>query len=133
MRPPGPSASERGRQRITKSVQFAVDGDAQRLERALGRMPTGAAGRRGNRVVQEFHQLAGSGERATGAPTDDLGGDPSGEPLLTELAQDARQCLLVVGVDDLGRGQRRIRIHPHVQRRVCGVGESALGAVQLHR
>jgi hypothetical protein len=50
-----------------------------------------------------------------------------------EFTQDARQRLLVVGVDDLGGRQLCVRIHPHVQRGVCRVGETALGAVKLHR
>ena len=38
-----------------------------------------------------------------------------------------------VGVDDVGRGEPGRRVHPHVQRRVLGVGEAALGLVELQR
>ena len=36
-------------------------------------------------------------------------------------------------VDDLGGGQVLLRVHPHVERRVVGVGEPALARVDLHR
>ncbi len=38
-----------------------------------------------------------------------------------------------VGVDDLGRGDAPALVHPHVQRRVLGVGEAAGGLVELQR
>ena len=67
------------------------------------------------------------------AAANDPGGDTTRETLLAELPQHPCQGLLVVGVDDVGRGERRIGVHPHVQRGVGGVGEAARGAVQLHR
>ena len=36
-------------------------------------------------------------------------------------------------VEDVGRGQRQVRVHPHVQWRVRRVGEAPFRAIQLHR
>jgi hypothetical protein len=83
--------------------------------------------------VEQLHQLPCGGERLAGAPPDDLARDLEGEALLAEVPQDSGQLLGVEGVDDLGGGQRGVGIHPHVQWRVVGVGEAALGEIQLHR
>ena len=64
---------------------------------------------------------------------DDRVGDPAGEPLLAVLLEDPRQPVGRVGVDDLGRGDAAALVHPHVQRRVLGVGEAAGGLVELQR
>ena len=57
----------------------------------------------------------------------------SGVALLAVLAQDAREAAAVPGVDELGGGQLLVGVHPHVERRVVGVGEAALARVDLHR
>ena len=53
-------------------------------------MPTGPAGRRRDRLVEQLDDFAGAGERSARAPADDLGGYPAREPLLAEFTQDAR-------------------------------------------
>ncbi len=83
-------------------------------------------------MVEQGYQLRGRGERGPGAPAGDLRGDAAREALLAVAVQDVGQRRLVVGVHDVGRGQRRRRIHPHVQRCVLGVREAAFGAVELH-
>ncbi len=45
----------------------------------------------------------------------------------------AREPPAVPGVDDLAGGELEVGVHPHVQRRVVGVGEAALARVDLHR
>ena len=106
MRPPTGQRVQRGGKGAAQRVQFVVDRDPQRLEGALGRMPAGAPGRSRNRLVQQGYQLCGRGERGAGALANDLRGDAACEPLLAVAVQDVRQRRLVVGVDDVGRGQR---------------------------
>jgi hypothetical protein len=66
-------------------------------------------------------------------PSHDRPGDPGCEPLLAVLAQDPHEVALVVGVEDVGRRDAARLVHPHVQRRVLGVGEAALRLVELQR
>ena len=56
-----------------------------------------------------------------------------GEPLLAVLAQHPGQLRGRVGVEDVGGGRAGGAVHPHVERRVLGVGEAALADVELHR
>ena len=132
-----PAARAQGRQRggyrLPQRLQLGVDRDAQRLEGALGRVTAGASGRRRDRLVEQFDELTGRRERRAGATAHDERGDTAREALLAELAQQPRQRLLVVGVQDLRRGQLGFRVHPHVQWRVGRIGEAALGTVELHR
>ena len=53
--------------------------------------------------------------------------------LLAVAAEDVGELPLARLVDDIGRGQVGGGIHAHVERRVGGVGEAALGPVELHR
>ena len=70
-------------------------------------------------------QPLGRGDRGAGALADHRLGDPPGEPLLAVLVQDAGELGGRVAVDDLGGGALGGPVHPHVQRGVLGVGESA--------
>ena len=63
----------------------------------------------------------------------DRAGDPVGVALLAVLAQRAGEPAALPRVDDLAGGELLARVHPHVQRRVVGVGEAALERVDLHR
>jgi hypothetical protein len=53
--------------------------------------------------------------------------------LLAVAAEDQRELALVGLVDELARRELRRRVHPHVERRVGGIREPALGPVELHR
>src|SRR4029077_20826668 len=55
---PRPEHLERGRERALERVELAVDGDAERLEDPLRRMPLTEAGRRGNRALDRVDKLA---------------------------------------------------------------------------
>ena len=71
-----------------QDVELLVHRDADGLERALGGVAAGAAGRRGDGVADELGQLGGGGHRAGG---DDGPGDAAGEALVAEGAQEARR------------------------------------------
>ena len=118
------------RQRLVELGELVVDGDPDRLEGPLGGMAAGEARRRRDRGGDRVDQLEGGGERAAAAH--DLARDPVGVALLAVLAQHAREAAAVPGVDQLGGGQLLRRVHPHVERRVVGVGEAALARVDLH-
>ena len=57
----------------------------------------------------------------------------SGELLLAVGAQDPGEVAHRIGVEHLGRGDPLGLVHPHVQDGVLGVGEAAVGDVELHR
>ncbi len=90
-------------------------------------------GRGGDRRPHQLGQLRGRGQRGGAAGAVDRLGDPPGEALLAVLAQHPGELGDRVVVDDVAGGGAGGRVHPHVQRRVLGVGEPALGEVELHR
>ena len=96
-------------------------------------MPAGPPSTDWNRVVEDLHKFTGAGQRCARAPFDDECCDPGGEFLLAESAQDIGQAGAVIGVENFGRSQLGVRIHPHIQRRVLGVGETPFRTIQLHR
>ncbi len=67
------------------------------------------------------------------ATLDDLAGVAAGQLLLAVLLEDPAQLELAVLGDYLGGGDAAGGVHPHVERGVLGVGEAALGEVELHR
>ena len=132
-RPPTFVTAQLERQRLVELLELAVDGDPDRLERALGRVAAGEAGRRGHGGGDRVVELERRGQLGAAAAADDLARDPVREALLAVLAQHARQPPAVPRVDDLVRGQLLVRVHAHVERRVVRVGEAALAVVDLHR
>ena len=125
MRPPTASASTAAGSARSSAAQLAVDLDAQRLEGALGRVAAGPAGGGRDRRAHQLGEPGGAGERLPRPLPHDGVGDPAGEPLLAVLPQHPGQPRRLVGVDDVGRGDALRLVHPHVQRRVLGVGEAA--------
>ena len=73
-----------------QGVELAVDLDADRLERALGRVAAGAPGRRRDGRDDHLGQLGRRLDRAGG---DDRRGDAPGEALVAVAEQDAGQLL----------------------------------------
>jgi hypothetical protein len=124
---------ERAGQGPLQHLQLRVDLDAQRLEGALRRVAAGPPGRRGDRGAHQVGEPGRRRERRLGPLGDDGGRDPPGERLLAVAAQDSGERGLVIGVEHVGRGAPGRRVHPHVQRRVAGVGETAVVEVQLQR
>ncbi len=122
-----------GRKCGLELAELVVDGDAERLEDALRGMPFPEPGRRRDRRLDHVDEIAGAEERPLGASPHDRAGDRTGVPLLAEAAEDRRELALVPRVDDRRGRHLARRIHPHVERGVGGVGEAALGPVDLHR
>ena len=125
-------AAPRGRERLLQLGQLVVDGDAQRLEGARAGWPPANWAGTGPRVLMASTSCWVQANSCAGA-RGRCAGDLRRVALLAVLAQQTRQPPLVPGVDDLVRGQLLRRVHPHVQRRVIGVGEPARPGVDLHR
>ncbi len=123
----------RGRDRPLQDGELAVDLDAQRLEGALGRVAAGALGGLRQRVPDELHEPGAVGERLLVALAHDGGHDPLGLLLLAVSAQDPDEFAGRVGVEDLGGADAGRLVHAHVEGGVLGVGEAAVGLVELHR
>ena len=62
---------------------------------------------------------------------DDATRDTTGEPLFAVARDHVGELFHVVAVHDVGRGQRLLGVHSHVERRVESVRETALGTVEL--
>ena len=111
-------------------VEFAVDLDANRLERALGRMPTAASRGRGYRVAHDLAQFDGGRDRPS---RHDRARDPRCEPFVAVTAQHLGETAFVVVVDH-GVGTKGLApIHAHVERTFGAVRETAAGAIELRR
>ena len=109
--------------------QLAIHLHANGLKSAARRMSTTPAGRSWNRRLDRVDQITGGHQRT---PTNDFGRDPTGKALLAQFGEHGGQLGLGVGVQHLGRGEVLTCVHPHVERRVLGVGEPATGLVELH-
>ena len=96
-------------------------------------MSPGPPGGSRDGVVNGFHQFRSTAVGRAAAPFNDESGNPGGELLLTEPSQNVGEFGTTVGVEDLGGSQCRLRIHPHVQWSVLGVGKPTLGLIELHR
>ena len=125
----------RARECTVEVLQLMVDRDPNGLKDALGgRAPAELPphGRR-QRRFDRCHQLARGLERRALAAAHDLARDRARVGLLAEGRQHLGQLPLVHRVHQLAGVRARGGIHPHVERRVVGVGESALAGVDLHR
>jgi hypothetical protein len=121
------------RQGGVELVELVIDGDPDRLERALGGVAASEARGRRHGGLDHLDELECRDDRRALALGDDCSGDLGGEAFLAELAQQSGQPPLIPNAHDLSRGQLLIGVHPHVQWRVVGVGEPALPSVDLHR
>src|SRR5271155_4580547 len=83
------------RERPVKLFELVVDGYAQCLEDALGRMTLGEAGRSRDRRVDRVDQLERRLDRRLRSPADDRSCDCVRVTLLAEVPQRAGQPLLV--------------------------------------
>ena len=131
--PAGAQALPGERQRGVELAELVVDGDPQGLEDALGGMAAGEARRGGDGAGDDVDERDRRVDRRALALADDRAGDRPGVALLAEVAEDRLEMALLGLVDELVGGALEARIHPHVQRRVVGVGEAALPGVDLHR
>src|SRR5829696_6682489 len=124
---------EGGGERVLELAQLVVDGNSQRLEDPLGRMPVAEARRRGDRGPDDLDELARPLDRPPAALASDRPRDLARVPLFAVALADLREVALAPFVDDLARRDRVARVHAHVERRVDGVREAALRPVELHR
>src|SRR5262249_29687690 len=107
---------------VAEDVELTVDLDADRLERATGRVAAVPAGSRGDRVAHDVGQLGG-GRQGPGGH--DCPSDASGEALLAVFPQYPAQAFLGITVDDIGSRAHAAGVHPHVERSFTRVGEAA--------
>ena len=114
-------------------AQLVIDGDADGLEAALGRvllLPQGG-GRHG--ALDNLHQFQGGGNGLLGPVFRYGPGDAAGIALFAIVPQDAVQPLLRPGVHHLIGGEAVPRIHAHIQGRVPHIGKAPLDLIQLGR
>ena len=90
---------EGGGERVLELAQLVVDGNSQRLEDPLGRMPVAEARRRGNRGPDDLDELAGPLDRPPAALASDRLRDLTRVPLLAVALEDLRE-VVVAGVGD---------------------------------
>src|SRR5690242_18543872 len=131
--PARPQHLERGRQRALDRAELVVHLDAERLEHPLRRVPLAEAGGRRHRVLDDFDEIAGALERLLLPAPHDRTRDLPRVALFPVALEDVREVALVGLVHELPRRVLGARIHAHVERRVDGVRETALGTVELHR
>ena len=117
-------------QALVQGVQFGVDGDADGLEGAAGRVFGLAALGRGHGAGDQVSQLHGSQDGLFLPRGHNFTGNLPGVGFLAVVPQDAGQFLAVEGVDQV-RGGRALLAHAHIQRGVGMVGEAACRVVQL--
>src|SRR4029077_8300146 len=113
---PRPEHLERGRERALERVELAVDGDAERLEDPLRRMPLAEAGRRGNRALDRVDKLARALERLLAPAADERARDLSRVAFLSVAAEDRGQVALAPRIDDVAPALVLRRVHAHVER-----------------
>jgi len=112
--------------------KLMVDGDAQRLKDACGRVcrrMSAAGGVQG--VVDRFDQLARGADRRAAAATHNRARDRARGRLLAEAEEQVRQPVLVERGEEIGSRSSLRRVESHVQRSVCLKAESAAEIGQL--
>ena len=124
---------ERGLETVLELGQLVVDRDPEGLEDALRRMSLAEARGRRDGATYGVDEIERPQERPLGTPSHDRAGDRPREPLLAVAGEDAREIRLAPLVHEICGARLGVRIHPHVERGVVGVGEAALGTVELHR
>jgi hypothetical protein len=83
---------QRACQRVLKLFEFVVDGDAQRLKDARGRVPRGVArcpGRAGS--GDGLGEIARRSQGAAGTPFDEFSGELAAVGFFSEIGDDLRQ------------------------------------------
>ena len=120
-----------GGQRVGEFVEFAIDEDAERLERPGRRMnlaeflpPDGAR--------HDLGQFARRRDCVVRPSPHDRRDHQPRLPLLAEHRDHPGKVARLHAVDDIAGG-RPVVPHPHVERPVLAKGKAALGLVDLHR
>ena len=60
-------------------------------------------------------EVGGCGKRAVLTGTDNGGGQTTAVAQLPEETEDVGELLLVIGIEDVGRGELTTSVHPHIQ------------------
>src|SRR5690348_18078063 len=115
-------------QSLLDLAELVIDGYAQALKRSRRDVDVARPGSARDRRLHGLHQVARGAERA---PRHDELCDPVRPALLAVLTEDSLDLRRVVLVDDLRGGERRLRVHAHVERSVGAEAESALRLVEL--
>src|ERR1700687_2511870 len=111
--PAGAQRPHGGLEALLKILELMVDGDAQRLEDARGRIDATPALRLHAR--DEATKIVGGEERLPRATPHDGSRDSARLGLLAELAERAAQLTLVPAVHDVCRRDAEVRVGAHVQ------------------
>src|SRR5260370_12224423 len=109
-------------------AQLVVDGDADALKGSGRDIDVARPGPSGDGRLDRGSQIASGAERAS--RHDELC-DPARPTLFAVVAQHAFDLFDVERVDDARRVERRVGVHPHIQRPVCAKAESALWCIEL--
>src|SRR5206468_5280151 len=117
-----------GPETLLQLIELGVEVNADGLEGAGRRVALLALAESGG-TADDRRELCGAFNRT---PGDDGAGDHPGARLLPIVAQDPGDLGLVGRVQKLG-GSKARTAHPHVERAVGLEGETAIGAVELHR
>ena len=123
---------------IEEAAQFAqlvVDGHAQGLEGARGRMAAGLGAPRGRiGLLHQGRQLGGGIDGAFLAGIHDGPGYAPGLRLLAQGGDAFLEAVEILAIDPVpGRGRAGMLVHAHVQRPVPVKAEAALRLIQLQR
>jgi len=119
--------AHRQRQYRFNGFQFCVDGDAQSLERACGRVDALFLA---DAFKDQVGQLPGGVDRPV---ANNRAGDPAGVAFLALTEDDVGQVFLRESIYQVGGGERRVQAETHVQRPIVQEGEASFRSVQLHR
>jgi hypothetical protein len=116
---------------FAKLLEFSIDMDPDRLERACSRVDLLAMERHG--VGNDFRQLDGTSDRRLVARRYDRSRYSRSKALFTVGLEDSSQFLFIHCCEPLGGTDARVRIHSHVERSVTEEAETTACFVQLWR
>src|SRR5579875_3111804 len=112
-----------------QAFEFAIYGDAKRLEDARRRIDSADPNVAGDALDQQA-QVGGGFERTAAPSRDDRACNPPGAALFAVFVKDAGEFLFAFLVDEIVGGQRFPPIHPHIERSVEPEAEAARGIVE---
>ena len=127
----GAQRAHGGLEALLEILELVIDGDAQRLEDARGRIDAAPALRLHAR--DEATEIVGRQERLRGAAPRDGRSDATRLGLLAELAERTAQLALVPAVHYVCRRDAEVWVGAHVQRAFCAKAEASPLVRELER